>query len=206
MRLFSVAAVLTGLIACGPAGAVISEVDTAGTDTNADADTDADGDSDADSDSDTDADSDVDADADTDADSDADADGTPDTWTGKREFHVGDQFGCDETVEEQGPEVTNDPTWADALRSCEHCEQIFLVEMDPPRICQGIDIATPAIRGINWHEGVIYRVDYDWQHQTYSTTVLADDTHINGADVDYQYDGEIDYWLQYSVEGHVTIE
>jgi hypothetical protein len=181
-------------VGCAPVEAVVSDEPPGDTDPAGDADTDADSDSDADTDTDTDTDTDADTDADT----------YPLQWYGERRFVF--DAGCDDTVYEEGIEVTKEPDFADARALCSSCEHIFYVQASPERICDGyVPIATEIVRGVDYGSlgAAVYRID--WDGDGWQLTKLADaDVRGDGLSVDYTYTGDVSGYA-YEVEGFAEI-
>lgn len=195
-------------IGCAPVDAMFltpegAPIEDAGelTDSEADADTDADADADADSDA------DADADADTEP-----ADPYPRSWTGTRAFDF--EFpggGCQETVDEEGVEITRNPDAADAVEACPECDHVFLIEVNPGQICDFIGIAPEIVRGVQFRQDGsvrLYRISYEdggWgSDEGWFADPLAD-AELNGSKLTYSYDGNY-YGSDYTVDGSVTVE
>ena len=175
MRILGLAALL--LAACGPAQAVLDDVDPNGEDTGGDP---IDGD-------------DTGTDTDT-GPSDTGGNTEPNltSWNGTRTFSFDDVLGtpCTDTVEETGDNVTDDIDYHGALEVCASCDEIYEIEVSPATLCeeetggQGIPVATPIMRGIEFTEGtgvIVYAIRYsDWQG--WSSEQLAEGT-LEGSNV-----------------------
>lgn len=181
---------------CGPAGAVIGDAD----DSVVEDDTVEPGDT-----------GNVD---DTDA-PDTDTDSPPGaaTWTGWREFRLpevqGQPNGCVERVEEEGPEVTLDPTYAGAVAACPSCEQVFLLTASADRVCDVVDIASPVLRGVDRRpdgSATLMRLDYDPWRQEYRSDLLADEVSVEGTRLEFRYEGQINNRDRFEVVGEAVIE
>jgi hypothetical protein len=181
---------LSILAGCAPVEAVLS-VPTFDTDVT-------------ESDTDTDADSDADADADADADSDTEPP-APLTWTGTRDFDFGRY--CQDTVTEQGVEITNDDAYTDVTGTCGDCSAIFELQVDPDAICDGtVAITTTTYRGIKWLDGgkvTIYLISNDQSPGWYREELATGD--VQGSSVTYDYTKDYN-GFEYHVNGKATIE
>ncbi len=180
------------LVGCAPVEAVVSDAPPGDTDVTGDADTDAD------------TDSDTDTATDTDTDTDADPDPYPLPWSGERRFVF--DAGCDESVYEEGIEVTREDEWSEALAACPACDHLFYVQVSPDAICDGyVAIATETVRGLEILGGDqvrIHRLDSDGEQWYLST--LADAT-TSGARLDYRYEGDVGGY-DYVVTAYATLE
>ena len=151
----------------------------------------------------TDTDTDTDADADSDADSDADAD--PTVWDGSRQFTFFFGSVCNDGVNEEGIEITENAAYPQAT-ACSVCDQIFEVEVTPGAICSGtVKILTPTYRGIQWHrdKAMIYTITEDDSGNWHAKELGG--AKIQGDDLIYYYDGWYDDWAYYEVDGKVAI-
>lgn len=127
----------------------------------------------------------------------------PVRWVGERAFTFD---WCEDTVSEAGVEITADPEWADAVSTCGQCQQVFLVEMSPESLCQGVvPLETPAIRGLIWgeHGADIYAIseaDGGW-----SRALLAEARRVGSTGLEYHYSDAL-WGSVYDVQGTATIE
>ena len=192
MRILALAAFLA--VGCGPAAAIIedqADPNDDGTDTNDPGDTGDPGDP-----------------GDT-----GDPGNEPDlsAWSGTRNYSFPDIFGqaCEDSVEEDGVNVTDDIDYNGAREVCPDCDEIFAVDVTPATLCeeqtggQGIPVATEIMRGLQFSTDrgvIVYRIEYsDWEGWTASE--LATGT-LTGTELDYSYEGNV-YGAEFTATGVV---
>jgi hypothetical protein len=126
----------------------------------------------------------------------------PLTWVGTREIVF--EGICEDTIYEEGEEVTKDSDYEDLLEACPTCNHIFEADTDPDSICDGqIGVSSTIYRGIIYlEEGVevvLFSYDDGWE-----ITVEAEGE-IDGTTLTYTYQSDYgDY--EYSAEGDIELQ
>jgi hypothetical protein len=126
-------------------------------------------------------------------------------WDGTRDITFAFEAVCSETLEEEGFEVTYDPSYASLVESCEKCDHVFEVHVTPDAICwDQVNIASKTFRGIEW-DGDKARMFTFGQDESgnWRAKPLANGQ-VKGAALEYWYEGWWDGWAYYEVSGRVV--
>ena len=112
----------------------------------------------------------------------------PLTWSGTREIIF--EGICEDTIYEDGEEVTKDSDYEDLLDACPSCSHIFVASTDPDAICSGqVGVSSTIYRGLIYNEQdvtvvLLYEDDGRWEISEEA------DGEIDGDTLTYSYRGD----------------
>ena len=126
----------------------------------------------------------------------------PLTWSGTREIIF--EGICEDTIYEDGEEVTKDSDYEDLLDACSSCSHIFEASTDPDAICSGqVGVSSTIYRGIIYNEQdvtvvLLYEEDGRWEVSQEA------DGEIDGDTLTYSYTGDYAGY-EYTAIGEVEL-
>ena len=126
----------------------------------------------------------------------------PLTWNGTREIIF--EGYCEDTIYEEGEEVTRDEDYGVLMDACPTCSHIFEASTDPDSICQGyVGVSSTIYRGIIRNEQDVTVVlfsnsDGDWEISIEATGEIDENM------LYYEYVGEYNGY-DYTAIGEVEL-
>ena len=133
---------------------------------------------------------------------DSDTTPYPLIWSGTREIIF--EGICEDTIYEDGEEVTKDSDYEDLLDACPSCSHIFEASTDPDAICSGqVGVSSTIYRGIIYNEQdvtvvLLYEDDGRWEISQEA------DGEIDGDKLTYSYTGDYAGY-EYTAIGEVEL-
>jgi hypothetical protein len=123
-------------------------------------------------------------------------------WSGTREIIF--EGICEDTIYEDGEEVTKDSDFEDLLDACPTCSHIFVASTDPESICSGqVGVSSTIYRGLIYNEqGVLVVLFYD-DDGRWEISAEAEGE-IDGETLTYSYQGDYAGY-DYTAIGEVTL-
>ncbi len=141
----------------------------------------------------------------TDTDDTADTEPTPYplTWVGTREITF--EGICEDTIYEDGEEVTKDSDYEELLEACPTCNHIFEAYTDPDAICDDqIGVSSTIYRGIIYLEQGVEVVLFTYGDSGWDISIEAEGE-IDGTTLTYFYDSDYSGY-EYTAEGEIELQ